>query len=197
MGAHPDRHGPTPPPAGPSPHTPDRSEASQHARARPPAGPVTRIGVRLGPDPYAEPGAVPIGSAYTQQWWLPVLGPTCTCLLAHAARHADTYTADWQWPAVDDLAVAVGLGAKPRHGFNSPLLRALDRLAQFQVATWVSTPRSATDDARIAIHDTVRLVPEPATRRWPDAMRADHAADLADLARTRRTPPAAHQPRRR
>jgi hypothetical protein len=62
--------------------------------------------------------------------WLPVLGPTATWLYRRLGSlvvvHSDGYDVN-----LLDLATSLGLGTGL--GRNSPLVRALDRLAHFEV----------------------------------------------------------------
>lgn len=60
-------------------------------------------------------------------WWLPILGPTSTVLLATITRHLSTvsgFTCQ-----LDELGARVGV--KP-----SIARKSLDRLTQFHAATW-------------------------------------------------------------
>ena len=44
---------------------------------------IEQIAIRFTDRPYPTPGEVPIDHPYRQRWWLPIIGPTSTCLLNH------------------------------------------------------------------------------------------------------------------
>lgn len=104
-------------------------------------------------------------SWYAETFWLPTLGPTSLLLLRHLADRFDRDPEGVRLP-VSDTSAALGLGA--REGNNSPLLRSIGRLVQFDLAH---------DDGRG--HVRVRRVLPPVNRRHvrrlPAHLQAAHA----------------------
>jgi len=76
----------------------------------------------VGHDPHAD---------YVERYWLGVLGPSTTWLLRHLAaelsRRPDGFSLD-----LEDCARRLGVGM--RGGRQSPFVRALGRLVQFEMA---------------------------------------------------------------
>ena len=70
-------------------------------------------------------------SAYVEEFWLGVLGPSTTWLLRRLARGLDDHPEGFELD-LPETAQALGLGA--RGGRHSPFLRAIDRTAQFGMA---------------------------------------------------------------
>src|SRR5436189_5998321 len=70
-------------------------------------------------------------SWYVEPFWLPTLGPTALLLLRHLADRFDRDPKGVELP-VADTSAALGLG--PREGQQSPLIRSLVRLQQFDLA---------------------------------------------------------------
>ena len=77
---------------------------------------IEQIAIRFSDRPYPTPGEVPIDHPYRQRWWLPIIGPTSTCLLDHLPPDAADDT--WRLIPARTLAVTVGLGKGT--GKNSP-----------------------------------------------------------------------------
>lgn len=72
-------------------------------------------------------------SMYVEQFWLPVIGPTCTLLLRRTAARLERHEAGFVMD-VDETARALGLGT--RQGRNSPFARAIVRCTTFELARW-------------------------------------------------------------
>lgn len=70
-------------------------------------------------------------SRYVERFWLGVLGPCTTWLLR---RIADELEASPSGFTMDLADTAAGLGVGMRGGRNSPFVRALGRLCQFELA---------------------------------------------------------------
>jgi hypothetical protein len=81
---------------------------------------------RLGFDPR---------SAYVEHFWLGILGPSGTWLLRRLAAGFDQAPEGFDLP-LGDTARAIGLG--DRNGRNSPFLRTVNRLLQFDLAQTTS-----------------------------------------------------------
>jgi hypothetical protein len=70
-------------------------------------------------------------SAYVERFWLGVIGPSCTWLLRRVAAGFEAAPEGFDM-VVGEMARAIGLG--DRGGRNSPFLRTLNRLIQFDLA---------------------------------------------------------------
>ena len=136
--------------------------------------------------PWTDPVLDVIGhdprSFYAETFWLPTLGPTALLLLRHLADRFDHDPAGVELP-IADTAAALGLGA--RDGRNSPLVRTLARLQQFELAC-------ADDGDTIAVRRALPPVHRRHVRRLPAALQARHAEWLSaqgsaplDIARRR------------
>jgi hypothetical protein len=103
-------------------------------------------------------------SWYVETFWLPTLGPTSLLLLRHLADRFEEHPEGLALP-VADTAAALGLG--PRDGEQSPLVRTIDRLQQFDLAQ-----RLAPDV--IAVRRVLPPVNRRHVRRLPVALQARH-----------------------
>jgi hypothetical protein len=117
-------------------------------------------------------------SMYVEQFWLPVIGPTCTLLLRRTAarleRHEDGYVMD-----VDETARSLGLGG--RQGRNSPFARAIVRCTTFELARWQGP----------GILAVRRMVPPLARRlvlRLPVTLQGEHSRWIASSRRPAPSP---------
>ena len=104
-------------------------------------------------------------SRYVETFWLPTLGPTAVLLLRHLAARFDTN------PTGIELVVATtsrALGLGHRDGNSSPVVRTLERLAQFGFAI---------DDDRgtVAVRRNLPPVNPRHLHRLPEPLRAEHA----------------------
>jgi hypothetical protein len=122
----------------------------------------TAIRVTPWPDPVLDVIGHDPRSWYAETFWLPTLGPTSLLLLRHLADRFEIDPSGVDLP-VADTAAALGLGA--RDGQNSPLLRSLGRLHQFELAC----PES---DAAIAVRRSLPPVHRRHVRRLPVALQA-------------------------
>jgi hypothetical protein len=121
-------------------------------------------------------------SWYVETFWLPTLGPTALLLLRHLADRFEQSPDGVELP-VADTAAALGLG--PRDGQNSPLMKSLMRLQQFELACHET-------DTTIAVRRVLPPVHRRHVRRLPAALQGRHAewvaaqqASPVDLARRR------------
>jgi hypothetical protein len=140
------------------------------------------IRVTPWPDPVLDVIGHDPRSWYAETFWLPTLGPTALLLLRHLADRFEIDPAGIDLP-VAPTAAALGLG--PRDGPNSPLVRSLSRLQQFELAC-------AHDDATVAVRRALPPVHRRHVRRLPIDLQARHAEWIAaqeskpiDLARRR------------
>jgi hypothetical protein len=90
------------------------------------------------PDPVIDTLGHDPRSLYVEMFLLPTLGPTTLLLARHLAQRFDGTPDGFD---LDVLETSLALGLGPREGANSPVLRALSRLAQFDLAR-VEAPRS-------------------------------------------------------
>jgi hypothetical protein len=140
------------------------------------------IRVTPWPDPVLDVIGHDPRSWYAETFWLPTLGPTALLLLRHLADRFEVDPAGVDLP-VADTAAALGLG--PRDGSNSPLVKSLGRLQQFELA--------CTDGTTVAVRRALPPVHRRHVRRLPAALQARHAewtteqqqASPVDLARRR------------
>lgn len=119
-------------------------------------------------------------STYVEQFWLPVIGPTCTLLLRRTAARLERHEAGFVMD-VEETARALGLGT--RQGRNSPFGRALVRCTTFELARWqgpgvLAVRRMMPPLARrLVLRLPVTLQEDH--RRWTASSR--HAAPSANL----------------
>ena len=96
---------------------------------------------------------------------MPTLGPTALLLLRHLADRFDRDPKGVELP-VADTSAALGLG--PREGQQSPLIRSLVRLQQFDLAC-------SDGEATVAVRRTLPPVHRRHVRRLPSGLQAQHA----------------------
>jgi len=137
---------------------------------------IEQIAVRFTDHPYPTPGDVPIDHPYRQRWWLPIIGPTATCLLNHLGQHADEDT--WRLHPARTLAATIGLGRGA--GKHSPLIRSLNRLTRFGFGHFDIEPGDQSDPC-ITLYRTIGLPSPRLTKNWPDDMQQAHALELAEM----------------
>jgi hypothetical protein len=120
-------------------------------------------------DPLVDGRGVLVRSAYVEQFWLPVLGPSATFLLRRlgtiAAQFPDGVTLDREW-----LGSSLGLGKGESR--NAPLPRAIERCIRFGVAKRVSHDR-------LAVRRAVGLLPQRYVERLHPLMKELHRDWLA------------------
>jgi hypothetical protein len=111
-------------------------------------------------------------SVYVETYWLPILGPSATWAMRRLTAWLDA-TPDGYDLSLSDFGRELGLGAGT--GRNAAVVRTLARLVTFGLAT----PRG--DEF------AVRVMLAPLTRRQlqqlPDALAAQHDADMANEVR--------------
>ena len=127
--------------------------------------PVT-LAIRPWPDPVIDTLGHDPRSLYVERFWLPTLGPTSLLLLRRIAAGLDEHP-DGLRLDVAELSQALGLGH--REGASSPLVRSLDRLAQFDLAC-------GAPDGTYAVRRNVPPVNRRHVRRLPERLRDEHRA---------------------
>jgi hypothetical protein len=136
--------------------------------------------------PWSDPVVDVIGhdprSWYAETFWLPTLGPTALLLLRHLADRFEVDAAGLDLP-VAETGAALGVG--PRDTPNSPIVRSLSRLQQFDLAC-------AHDAGTVAVRTALPPIHRRHVRRLPATLQARHAdwttaqsAKPVDLARRR------------
>lgn len=118
-------------------------------------------------DPVLERTGFPLDHPYLERVYCSVLGPTSTLLLRRAgellAEHPDGCRVE-----LVDLSRVLGIGAPGGQvGRTSPVYRALDRVAQFHLATWL-------DEHRYAVHTKVPALTKSRAARLPEPIQAVH-----------------------
>ncbi len=135
---------------------------------------IERIATRFVNHPYPKTSHVPIEGQYRKRWWLPVVGPTATCLLDLLADDIDS---SWRTHQAVELSAALGLGA--RTGASSPLIRTMNRLTQFGVGEFDIAPGEGPEPC-LSVYRTVPLIPQRSIAKWPEALQVAHGIDLAE-----------------
>ena len=96
---------------------------------------ITFESERLAIRPWVDEALDRIGfdprSPYVERFWLGVVGPSATWLLRRIAAGFDSSPSGFEMP-LGETARALGLGDKA--GRNSPFLRTLNRMVQFDLA---------------------------------------------------------------
>ena len=112
-------------------------------------------------------------SHYVETYWLGILGPSTTWLLRRLVFGLEASPSGFELPLAD-TARCLGLGDKG--GRNSPFLRALTRLVQFDLA-------QPHGDTVLAVRRKVPPLNRRQVQRLPAVLQAEHQALLdADLA---------------
>jgi hypothetical protein len=122
------------------------------------------IRVTPWPDPVLDVLGHDPRSWYAETFWLPTLGPTALLLMRHLADRFEQTPEGVELP-IADTAAALGLGASESR--NSPLMRSLGRLHQFELAR---TENETTIEVRRALPPVQRRH----VRRLPVALQSRH-----------------------
>jgi hypothetical protein len=128
------------------------------------------IRVRPWPDPVLDVLGHDPRSWYAETFWLPTLGPTALLLMRHLADRFEQAPEGVDLP-IADTAAALGLG--PRDSQNSPLMKSLGRLHQFELAC---TDQEAKT---ISVRRSLPPVQRRHVRRLPALLQARHAEWVA------------------
>jgi hypothetical protein len=122
-------------------------------------------------------------STYVETYWLGILGPSTTWLLRRLAAHLERRPAGFDL-SLEDTAACLGLGHKG--GRNSPFVRSLGRLVQFDLA-------QAQDDRVLAVRRKVAPLNRRQIAHLPASLQLEHAEWQESQLRI----PAVEQQRRR
>jgi len=120
--------------------------------------------VRPWPDPVIDSVGHDPRSAYVEQFWLGVLGPSTTWLLRRLAAGLESEPAGFDLH-LPDTARALGLGDKT--GRNGPFVRALGRCCQFGLA-------QPHDRATLAVRRKLPPLNRRQVERLPEPLQAAH-----------------------
>ncbi|MGA2530115.1 MAG: hypothetical protein ABSG36_13255 [Acidimicrobiales bacterium] len=124
-------------------------------------------------EPWSDPVIDEVGydprSTYVETFWLPVLGPSTTCLLRHFTIRLEG-SPDGVELDVEDTARALGLGE--RLGQNSPFARTIKRCVDFDMAEYRGPKVLA---ARVHLPPLARRH----LRRLPESLQRTYWSDLA------------------
>lgn len=135
--------------------------------------PLSEPWVFLTTDPERARVGVPIGSAYVEDYWTPIIGPSSVALLRLIARTSDHWSGTGSRVAVADLAARLGLGSGVAKA--SPMVRTMDRLCMFGLARW----HIHDLDRALEVHTHALPLSPTKLRRLPDDLQAAHSAALA------------------
>ncbi|MDQ6837013.1 MAG: hypothetical protein M3137_01385 [Actinomycetota bacterium] len=124
--------------------------------------PSETLSISAWPDDVIDRSGLDPRSAYVEQFWLGILGPSTTWLLRRLAATFDDHPDGFELPLAE-TARALGLG--DRGGRHSPFLRSVNRLVLFELAV----PTGADE---LAVR---RRVP-PLNRRQVDRLAPDRQA---------------------
>ena len=103
-------------------------------------------------------GTVDARSEYAEQFWLPVIGPSCLWALRRLADWLDACPEGFVLP-VGDFGRALGLSGQV--SISSPITRTFRRLAGFHLVTL------APDSEALAVSGSLPLVPGSYLARLP------------------------------
>lgn len=120
--------------------------------------------VRPWPDPVIDAVGVDPRSAYVEQFWLGVIGPSTTWLLRRLAAGLEAQPSGFDLPLAT-TARALGLGE--RGGRHSPFVRALARCCQFDLA-------QTRDDGALAVRRKVPPLSRRQVLRLPTPLQEAH-----------------------
>jgi len=127
------------------------------------------LAVRPWPDEVIDSLGFDPRSPYVERFWLGILGPSTTWLLRRIAAGFDTAPDGFELH-LGETARALGLG--DRGGRNSPFLRTINRMIQFELAQVVNAGAGELAVRRrvppLARRQTIRLSPDlqAAHERW-------------------------------
>lgn len=119
--------------------------------------------VKPWPDPVIDQVGHDPRSAYVEQFWLGILGPSTTWLLRRVAAGLEAAPAGFDLPLAD---TARSLGIRGE-GASSPFVRALGRCCQFQLA-------SAEDDGVLVVRRKLPPLNRRQLARLPEPVQAQH-----------------------
>ena len=132
------------------------------------------LSIRPWPDPVIDSLGHDPRSAYVEQFWLGVLGPSTTWLLRRLAAGLEAEPAGFELHLAD-TARALGLGDKT--GRSGPFVRALGRCCQFGLA-------QPHDRTTLAVRRKLPPLNRRQVERLPEPLQTAHAKWQDDQLRT-------------
>ena len=120
--------------------------------------------IRPWPDPVIDSLGHDPRSAYVEQFWLGILGPSTTWLLRRLAAGLEAQPSGFPLPLAD-TARALGLGDKG--GRHSPFMRALGRVCQFDLG-------QVRDEGSMVVRRKVPPLNRRQQARLPESLREAH-----------------------
>ncbi len=167
---------PTTPPSEPPDTTPPTDRPV--GRGRPdPVFPESTLSVTAWPDPVLDRLGHDPRSGYVEQFWLPVLGPSCLLLVRRLAAEIERAPDGF---ALDSTRWAQELGVGMKGGRHSPFWRALDRACRFGAAR--------RHGQRLSVRRRLPPLTSRQVERLPESLRQAHDAWIeARLARPHRS----------
>jgi hypothetical protein len=115
------------------------------------------------PDPVVERIGAPVGSDYTERFWLPVLGPTATWLLRYVDRRLEAEPEGFELHTAE---AALAIGVSSSDGTKGPFSRALNRCVVFGLAQPIGDT--------LAVRRCVPPVPNNLLKRFAPPLEAAH-----------------------
>ena len=132
------------------------------------------LDIRPWPDPVIDSLGHDPRSAYVEQFWLGILGPSTTWLMRRLAAGLEASPAGFELPLAD-TARALGLGDKG--GRHSPFTRALSRVCQFDLG-------QVQGEGSMAVRRKVPPLNRRQVERLPESLREAHQRWQDDQLRT-------------
>ena len=126
--------------------------------------PTDELTVVAWPDPVIDELGHDPRSAYVEQFWLPILGPSTVWLLR---RLADGLEREPEGFVLDLPETARALGVGMRGGRQSPFMRSLERVCRFGAARWQSP-------TELAVRRRLAPLTRAQIERLPLSLQAEH-----------------------
>jgi hypothetical protein len=132
----------------------------------PPSPPLEHLTVRPWIDEVIDTVGHEVRSAYVEQFWLGLLGPSSTWLLRRLVARFDAEPDGYD---LDLALTATALGLGARSGRHSPFLRSIDRCCRFGAAQQV-------DATTLRVRRKLPPLTRAQLARLPDALQRAHDA---------------------
>ncbi|MCU0309381.1 MAG: hypothetical protein MUE36_00355 [Acidimicrobiales bacterium] len=128
--------------------------------------PLPRLHVEAWADPVVDELGVDPRGAYTERFWLPVLGPSTIWFLRRVADRLDVEPEGFELDLAD---VARCLGVGMRGGRNAPIMKTVERCCRFGAARLYG-------HTNLEVRRRLAPLNRAQTERLPDDLRAEHDA---------------------
>jgi|GEM_PF-102767 len=130
--------------------------------------PLPTLSVEAWPDPVIDDLGVDPRGAYTERFWLPVLGPSTVWFLRLVADRLDE-TPDGFALDLTDTAQCLGVGM--RGGRNAPIMKTVERCCRFGAARMYG-------HTNLAVRRRLAPLNRAQVERLPESLQADHGTWL-------------------